>query len=299
MELQYEGTGLHGWAKQDGLQTVEGCLEHAFQTVLGAAPTLRVAGRTDARVHARRQVVNLLLPDDLDLVKLCRSLNVLTPSGIAVLLLRPAPAAFDARNDATSRSYRYFLSAEPVVSPFWARYCWQVYGQDLDTAALAEAAALVAGRHDFTAFTPTETEHVFFDRTVLRCRWTRAGGTALPSGALAGGDAHAGGGAGRGGAPRPGAGPARNGRPRSGRDGPAGRGGVLCLEIEADAFLRHMVRILVGTMLEVGKAERSLEDFRRLLEGAPREAAGATAPPHGLFLWDIRYGRRGSKRSPQ
>ncbi len=134
MELQYDGTGLHGWAKQDGLRTVEGCLEEAFRTALGHAPLLRVAGRTDAGVHARRQVVSLLLPAGADPAKLRRSLNALTPPGIAVLDLRPAPAAFDARRDATSRSYRYYVCAEPVMSPFWDGYCWQVCGYDLDPA---------------------------------------------------------------------------------------------------------------------------------------------------------------------
>jgi tRNA pseudouridine38-40 synthase len=284
MELQYDATGLHGWAKQDGLQTVEGCLEEAFGTVLDHAPVLRVAGRTDAGVHARRQVVSLSLPDGLDLAKLRRSLNALTPPGIAVLAIRRAAAAFDARKDATSRSYRYFLCADPVVSPFWTRYCWQVCGYDLDLAAMTGAAALVAGRHHLTAFTPTETEHVFFDRTVLRCRWARVAGAALPGVALGraprGADGHA---------AAPSSLPDASGRGLSA--GEAARG-MLCLEIEADAFLRHMVRSLVGTMVEVGRGERSIEDFARLLEGAPREAAGATAPPHGLFLWDITYGRQ-------
>jgi tRNA pseudouridine38-40 synthase len=268
MELQYDGTGLHGWAKQDGLPTVEGCLEEAFRTVLGDAPTLRVAGRTDAGVHARRQVASLLLPDGLDLAKLRRSLNALTPAGISVLDARRAPGAFDARRDAISRSYRYFLSTSPVTSPFWAGYCWQVSGGDLDVGRMAEAAALVAGRHHFTAFTPTETKHSFFDRTVLRCRWTRVSGAAFPAAALGAGVSTG---------------------ERAGR-GPGGSG-MLCLEIEADAFLRHMVRALVGTMIEVGREERSLEDFARLIDGASREAAGLTAPAHGLFLWDVRYAR--------
>ncbi len=274
MEMQYDGTGLRGWAKQDGLQTVEGYLDEAFRTVLGHTPDLRVAGRTDAGVHARRQVASVLLPGEVDLHRLRRSLNALTPAGISVMDIRRAPAAFDARKDATSRSYRYFLCADPVVSPFWNGYCWQVYGYDLDLTVLARAAALVEGRHRFTAFTPTETEHVFFDRTVLRCRWTRAAGAALPGGGAAT--------IATGAAARP------SSRPT----------GMLCLEIEADAFLRHMVRTLVGTMVEVGRGERSLEDFERLLEGASREAAGATAPPHGLFLWDIKYGRGGRKRPP-
>ncbi len=178
MELQYDGTGLHGWAKQDGLQTVEGCLEEAFRTALGAPPALRVAGRTDAGVHAKRQVVSLRLPAGLDLPNLRRSLNALTPHGIAVLALRPAPAAFDARKGAISRTYRYFVSAQPVASPFWNGYCWQILG-DIDLEAMREAAGLAVGRHDFTALTPTETGHIFFERTVLRCRWSRVSGAAL------------------------------------------------------------------------------------------------------------------------
>jgi tRNA pseudouridine38-40 synthase len=272
MELQYDGTGLHGWAKQDGLPTVEGCLEEAFRTALGHAPVLRVAGRTDAGVHARRQVVSLWLPDEVDTVKLRRSLNALTPAGIAVLDVRRAPAAFDARRDATSRGYRYFVCADPVMSPFWGGYCWQVSGGGMDAGRMTEAAALVAGRHHFTAFTPNETKHVFFNRTVLKCRWTRPGGATLPAAAL---------------------GDAANAA-RAEQD----HRGLLCLEIEADAFLRHMVRALVGTMVEVGRGERSLDDFARLLDGATREAAGLTAPPHGLFLWDIKYGRGGMKRPP-
>jgi len=270
MELQYDGTGLHGWAKQEGLPTVEGSLDGAFRTVLGAAPVLRVAGRTDAGVHARRQVVSLTLPGELDLLKLRRSLNALTPAGIAVMALCQAPAAFDARANAASRAYRYFLSTQPVVSPFWTRYCWQVLPGVLDLSAMRAAAGLVVGRHDFSAFTPTETEHVFFDRTVLCCRWTKVSGvTALgPAG--------------------PAGAPATGGAP----------GAMLYLEIEADAFLRNMARTLVGTMVEIGRGERSLEEFARLLDGAPREAAGPTAPAHGLFLWDIRYGRTGMKRPP-
>jgi tRNA pseudouridine38-40 synthase len=267
MELQYDGTGLHGWAKQDGLPSVEGCLEEALRTVVGRAPQLHVAGRTDAGVHARRQVVSLSLPDGLDPAKLRRSLNALTPPGIAVLDLRPAPPEFDARRDATGRCYRYFLSTQPVVSPFWVRYCWQVPPGGLDLAAMSAVATLVVGRHRFTAFTPAETEHVFFDRTVRRCRWRRVSG---------------GGSAGRVGPIAPVA------ASLAGRQG----GSLLCLEIEADALLRHMVRTLVGTMVEVGRGERSPDDFDLLLDGAPREAAGPTAPAQGLFLWDIRYGRR-------
>jgi tRNA pseudouridine38-40 synthase len=261
MELQYDGSGLHGWAKQQGLPTVEGCLEAAFRTVLGGAPQMRVAGRTDAGVHARRQVANVHLPAGSDLGQLLRSLNALTPPGIAVTRITPAPSAFDARKDAIRRVYRYFVFTDQVASPFWARYCWQLRS-GVDLAAMRECAALVLGKHDFTAFTPRDSEHAFFDRLVFRCAWKRMrGGSSV---------------------------------------GPPGVGRMpVYLEIEADAFLRHMVRALVGTMVEVGWGARTIADFRRLLEGEPREGAGPTAPSHGLFLWDVRYrtmtGSRGAR----
>jgi tRNA pseudouridine38-40 synthase len=247
MELQYDGTGLHGWAKQDGLVTVEGCLEKAFKTVLGAAPSLRVAGRTDAGVHARRQIVSLQLPHDTDLSKLATSLNALTPTGIVVTSMERARAGFDARRDATSRGYRYFLCTNKVVSPFWARYCWLV-GHPVDRRLLDAAGLATLGQHDFTAFTPAETKHAFFHRTVKRCVWRRV----------------------------------------------PGEPGMLRLEIEADAFLRHMVRALVGNMVEVAEGKRELESYRSLLEGTVREAAGPTAPAQGLFLWSIEYGGAGT-----
>ena len=193
---------------------MEGCLEQAFEAVLGVIPALRVAGRTDSGVHARQQVVSVRLPSDTDHYKLAGSLNALTPEGVAITEVRPMPRSFDARDDATSRSYRYFLSTARVVSPFWARYCWQV-GHPLDTALLDSAAAATVGKHDFTGFTPAVTEHSHFRRTVKRCRWRRV----------------------------------------------PGETGMLCLEIEADAFLRHMVRALVGTMVEIGEGKRELADY--------------------------------------
>src|SRR5207247_2370782 len=116
----------------------------------------------------------------------------------------------------------------------------------LDMDALRGCAASVVGTHDFTAFTPTETEHVHFVRDVHRCKWLRED---------------------------------------QGAEGP----GIWCFWIEADAFMRHMVRVLVGTMLEVGAGRRTVSQFDELLHGAPRDAAGDTAPPHGLYLASIAY----------
>lgn len=241
MDLQYEGAPFHGWSKQPGLPTVEGALEEALLAVLRERPALTVAGRTDRGVNARRQVASLDLPAGVDTPGLIGSLNALTPPEISITRLRPAPG-FDARRDARSRSYRYLVWRGAAESPFLRRYAWHVR-RPLDLDALQGAAAAVVGRHDLTAFTPSETEHVLFTRTVTRCRW-RA------------------------------------------------RGNLLWLEIEAPAFLRHMVRVLVGTMVEIGLGSRPETDMCRLLAGAPRTAAGQTAPPHALFLWRIRYDDR-------
>ena len=238
LDIEYEGAGFHGWAMQPGLATVEGSLAAALVTLLQTDVRLTVAGRTDSGVHARRQVVSVDLPPGLNLVRLRDSLNALTPPGLAVRAVAPAPG-FDARRDAVARAYRYFIRLGTVRSPFWDRYAWHV-GYPLDVDAMVAAAALAVGRHDWRAFTPTQTEHVVFARTVDRCRWRV-------------------------------------------------RGDVAWLEIEAQSFVRHMVRSLVGTFVEVGRGRRDLDDVARLLAGAQRPEAGRTAPPHGLFLWRIRY----------
>lgn len=244
MDLQYDGEGFFGWARQRGMVTVQGALEAALGTVLGMVPTLSVAGRTDTGVHARRQVVSLDLPDmssqgPLDPLRLMGSLNALTPPGLAVVFLAAAAPEFDARRDATSRSYRYFITPGPVQSPFRRAYAWHV-GYPLDVVGMAEASRVVLGRHDFTAFTPAESERAAFARVVDRCSWRL-------------------------------------------------RGDLLWLEVRATSFLRHMVRSLVGTMVEVGRGRLGVADMERLLLGAPRATAGPTAPPHGLFLWRVAY----------
>jgi tRNA pseudouridine38-40 synthase len=207
-------------------------------------PWLVVAGRTDTGVHAWRQVVSLELSPSPDAAPVLGSLNALTPAGLAVRSLQPAAPDFDARRDALSRSYRYFLWTGAVQNPFWRGYSWHV-GAGLDEEAMAEAATMLLGRHDLTAFTPTESEHRVFVRNLLRCRWRF-------------------------------------------------RGELAWLEVEAPSFLRHMVRVIVGTLVEVGTGKLSPQEFAALLQGAPREAAGPTAPPQGLFLWRIRYGEERS-----
>jgi tRNA pseudouridine38-40 synthase len=240
LTLEYHGGGFNGWASQPGLRTVEQTLTEALETVLQISPTLSVAGRTDTGVHARGQVASFSVAGDApDPGRLARSLNGVLPHDASVVAAELAPEGFDARRDARSRTYRYRVLARPAPSPFERdRALW--WPRPLDESALETCAARLVGTHDFTAFTPAQTEHVRFERDVLAARWERAGD-------------------------------------------------VLELWIEADTFMRHMVRVLVRTMLEVAAGQRDLDDFTGLLSGAPRRQAGPTAEPHGLCLERVRY----------
>ena len=210
---------------------MQGVVEEALVTVLRRRVELTVAGRTDRGVHARGQVASHAgEPAPL------RNLNALLPGDVSAIASEPAPDGFDARRDARSRAYRYRVLTRRAPSPFErGRALW--WPRPLDRQTLEACAAALAGTHDFTAFTPTETDHVRFDRHVLRAEWLEE------------------------------------------------PGGVLAFWIEADTFMRHMVRTLVGTMLEGVGPDR----LARLLKGGTRGEAGATAPPHGLYLESVRY----------
>jgi tRNA pseudouridine38-40 synthase len=243
--IEYVGTEFAGWAHQPGQRTVQAELERALCVVLRLdAVPLTVAGRTDAGVHAWGQVASYAGE-----AATVASVNALLPDDIAVIESDAAAPGFDARRDATSRAYCYRLLTRPARSVFERDRALH-WPQQIDVEALQACAAALVGTHDFTAFTPTETEHVRFSRDVLSAAWRSAGPDQLE------------------------------------------------FWIEADSFMRHMNRVLVGTMLEVAVARRSVDDFNRLLEGRPRSAAGPTAPPSGLYLAAVGYqGRRAVPRT--
>lgn len=232
--LEYDGTAFNGWAVQPAHRTVQGELEHALATILREdAVPVTVAGRTDRGVHAWGQVCSYA-HEAVDPVRL----NALLPDDVAVLDSRPAPG-FDARGDAISRTYCYRIFNRRARS-VWMRDRALWWLRPLDREALHACAAALVGTHDFTAFTPTQTEHVRFDRDVFSAEWREDGD-------------------------------------------------LLEFWITADTFMRHMNRVLVGTMLEVATGRRSVESFTGLLSGAPRSAAGPTAAPHGLALASVAY----------
>jgi len=224
---------------------VQARLEHALGVALRSDEPieLTVAGRTDAGVHALGQVASFTFEGDMPPM-IVRSLNGLTPRGIAVRSVTPV-AGFDARRDAVSRTYCYRVLNRRPDSPFAVGRAWWV-SRPLDLDLLHACAEALIGKHDFTAFTPTETYHKRFERVIHRAEWIEEGG-------LTGGD-------------------------------------TLQFWIAGDSFMRNMVRIVTGTMIEVADGSRSLDNFKELLKGAERPEAGVTAPPQGLFFVHVEYG---------
>jgi tRNA pseudouridine38-40 synthase len=238
LDIEYDGSGFRGWAAQPGLRTVQGELEAALATVLREPVSLTVAGRTDTGVHALGQVASFVTEAEVQ-EDLARRLNGVGPDDVAVTAAAIVQEDFDARRSAKSRSYLYRVLARSAPSPFeQGRALWWPHRYDLE--ALQACAAALQGTHDFTAFTPTQTDHVRFDRDIHAASWDL-------------------------------------------------EGALLTFRITADAFMRNMVRILVGTMLEASSGRRTVEDFTRLLAGATRGDAGDTAPPHGLYLEKVGY----------
>jgi tRNA pseudouridine38-40 synthase len=172
IDLAYDGTGFHGWARNPGVRTVQGDLEEALARVLRTEVGTTVAGRTDAGVHARGQVVSFR-SDGVDPERLERSLRTMLAPEIAIRSIGIAADQFDARFSAVRRHYRYFVDEAVVPDPLRRHRVWHV-GEELDLGAMSTAAAAFVGRHDFASLCRAQ-EGKTTERTVESAGWVREG----------------------------------------------------------------------------------------------------------------------------
>jgi tRNA pseudouridine38-40 synthase len=249
--VQYEGTAFAGFQRQPGLLPVQGALESAIARVTRNDAVVVGAGRTDAGVHALGQVIHFTTESSLPAETLRHALNACLPLSVSVMDLQEAPDTFHARYGAVSREYRYVVDNGPIRSPLLNGRVYHV-AQPLAVEGMAEAAKTLVGRHDFRAF-GTPMEHAYKGPSGGQTIWR--GGTVRTLLAA--------------------------GCKRLRR--------FVVFWFMADAFLRRMVRMLVGTLLRVGVDSLSVPALGAMLRGAGSQAAGPAAPAHGLYLVRVRY----------
>ncbi len=216
-------------------------MEEVLARILQEPVRVRAAGRTDAGVHAREQVVDFADAGVRDLGTIVHGGNALLPRDIRILSASVVPETFDAMRHATEKEYRYFLFLAPVPSPFLLRYAWHI-GSALDIDAIREGLSHLTGEHDFTSFRGQGCTAKSPVRSIFRTEVTR-------------------------------------------HDVP----GLWSIDVAGGGFLRHMVRNIVGTVVDAGKGKQAPERVREILLARARSAAGVTAPAHGLFLWRVAY----------
>jgi len=242
LTIAYDGTDLVGWQRQADGTSVQGLLEAALSELDGRQVVVIGAGRTDAGVHALGQVAGFSIDRVIDAASITRALNAKLPPAVRVIDATETRADFHARFDARAKTYRYRIWNDEVLSPFERAYAWHVPAPRLDVEAMAAAAALFEGRHDFAAFQASGAATRTTERTVFSCR-VRA-------------------------------------------EPPA----IIACEVSGDGFLRHMVRNMIGTLVEVGRGRRPVDWVGRVLTSRDRAQAGPTAPADGLFLMSVSYG---------
>jgi tRNA pseudouridine38-40 synthase len=249
LTLEYDGTGLGGWQRQDNAPTVQQHLEEALAAMVGAPTPVIGASRTDAGVHALGQVAHFQTESTIPLHGFRQGLTSALPDPIAVIDAGEAGPDFHARFSARGKHYRYTLLNRRDPSPLLRHTTWW-RARPLDLDAMRRAAAPLLGEHDYAAFRAAGCTARTTTRNLSRIDLTRAGD-------------------------------------------------LVHIDVEGNAFLRHMVRILAGTLVEVGEARRDPTTIPTLLASADRTQAGPTAPAHGLTLLEVYYPGGTLSRDPR
>ena len=257
LTLAYDGSAFHGWQVQPGTPTIQGALADAIESLTGEKLLPQGSGRTDAGVHALAQIASFQTASSIPVANFRIVLNDRLPAAIRVLAVNEMPEGFHARHSARAKCYHYRIWRGDVVPPFLARYVTH-HPYPLDETAMQQAAALVAGEHDFTSFAAVDP-----DRTLRLAAERQQASTALD--------------------------PPTNIRTihesRFERHAEE-----LVYIVRGNGFLHHMVRNLVGTFLLAGKGSIAPSDILAILQARDRRAAGPTAPADGLYLVGVEYG---------
>src|SRR5579872_1131732 len=264
--LSYDGTDYRGWQVQPGQPTIQGELQKALGRITGESPLPQGSGRTDAGVHALAQVASFELAAPIPAENLLRALNRTLPSAIRALEAKTMPPGFNARHSATAKTYEYRVWIErresvDICPPFFARYVY-VSPWKLDQEALQRAATAFLGEHDFASFAASEPDLSTRQQKSEMDDEAKEDSPRSTVRAVFSSSWHQ---------QRTDAGP------------------LLIYRIRGNGFLHHMVRNLVGTMIEAGRGAPDASDIPSILAARARSAAGPTAPARGLFLHSVEY----------
>lgn len=253
LKVGYRGAKFSGYAEQEGERTVAGELRRALETLLRRPCELTCAGRTDAGVSALSQYVSLpVCASELECReprRLWRSLMAMTPEDISIRGLYLAPAGFSARFDACGRRYRYRIACGNAQPVLAWEHAWWLRSS-LNAEAMDEAAQVLVGEHDFRSFCRVSSAQKLLDDGRSTSRLLRE---VRVSTIVEAGEE------------------------------------LVAIDVEGNAFLHNMVRIMVGTLVEVGRGHRSASWVQEVLESRDRRAAGPTAPAKGLVFEDVSY----------
>ncbi len=248
--LQYEGSNCSGWQIQKNEKTIQGLIEEALFTVTKEHVRVTGAGRTDAGVHALEQVAAFKTQSDLEPQVFVRALNANLPHDIRVINATECVENFHPRYSAKSKTYSYIISYTGTYAVFLRRYSWQIQNQ-LNYGLMQEAAQFLTGKHDFSCFRASGCGSKTPVRTVSDIKISEISKIGFMGFTF---------------------------------DVP-----VIKVSIQADAFLRHMARNIVGTLVEFGKGKILPLKIKEILESKDRRLSGQTAPAQGLFLEKIEY----------
>lgn len=241
-EVAYDGTDFNGWQVQPGLPTIQGTLEEIIGQIEGRPVHVAGSGRTDAGVHAFAQIAAVSLDNRIPPDNFRRAVNRLLPYSIRIRNVQEAALDFHPRFDARRKTYEYRIYREEVCPPFDRRFVYH-HPYPLNEGAMFEAAPLLEGEHDFTAFAASDDKdrlNVSKVRAIFRSAFSR-------------------------------------------------RESVLIYRVTGSGFLKHMVRHIVGVLLEIGKGNLTAADLLARLEPGSAIKPGPSVPASGLFLVSVDY----------